>query len=123
MKPFLIAVAMALMAVFAQAQPKMNLSHLDHNFGSIGEKSPPVSHSFELRNAGDQPLVILRTETGCNCTSATYSKRPIAPGASSEIVITYNPKGQKGEFLKAIQVFTNEPVKRQIISVQGRVAK
>ncbi len=117
----LLLPAFCFLLLSSSAQPAMKLSQLEHNFGRIDPKADPVSHTFEIHNTGDQPLVILRVDTACRCTTATYSKRPIAPGASSQIVITYNPKGQKETFLKAIQIFTNEPTKRQIISIQGNV--
>lgn len=123
MKRLIFSLLLALCCLPGSAQPAMKLAPLSHNFGSLDPQADPVSHTFELENTGDEPLVILRVETGCRCTSATYPRRPVAPGEKAQISVTYDPKGQKGPFLKTIQLFSNTPEKRHIISVQGQVVK
>ena len=108
-------------AVAAQSAPEMKFGQTEHNFGTITEKGGKVSHVYPFVNEGDAPLVILSIETSCGCTKATYDKKPVPPGGQGEILITYDPKRQSGVFYKAIQVFTNEPVKRRIIVAQGEV--
>ncbi len=123
MKKLLFCFLFSVFCFLASAQPAMKLAHLEHDFSKISAKGKPVAHAFTFKNTGDKPLVILQVETSCNCAFAAYPKRPIAPGACGEITITYDPKGQKGPFFKAIQILTNEPAKRRIISVQGEVVK
>lgn len=108
---------------FGVAQPTMKLAHTTHNFKQVARSNGPQSHVFEFTNTGDEPLVILRMDTSCGCVDATYPRRPVAPGDKGEITITYDPKGQKGTFMKAMQVYTNERPGRHIISVQGEVVK
>ncbi len=102
---------------------EMTFGHTEHDFGTIGEKGGEVSHTYPLTNTGKAPLVITGVETSCGCTTAKYDKKPIPPGATSQIVVTYNPKRQGGVFYKAIQVFSNDPQNRKIIVAKGEVVK
>ena len=117
----IFAFAFITAAVAAQPAPEMKFGQTEHSFGAITEKGGKVSHVYPFTNEGNAPLVILSIETSCGCTKATYDKKPVPPGGKGEILITYDPKRQGGVFYKAIQVFTNEPVKRRIIVAQGEV--
>lgn len=123
MKKLTLFLLALLAASAAFAQPKMELAHLTHAFGAVSERGGKVSHAFPFTNTGDKPLVILRLDTSCGCISAAYPKRPVAPGATGEIAITYDPRHQSGTFLKAIPIITNDAEGRHIISVQGRIVK
>ncbi len=96
----------------------------EHDFGDIKQKGGDVSFEFRYTNKGDAPLVITRIVTSCSCTKADYGKRPVAPGQSGVVKITYEPgKKELGVFYKAIQVFTNDPAGRQVIVIKGRAVK
>lgn len=91
-----------------------------HNFGDIARKGGDVECTFEFVNDGDAPLVITRVVTSCSCTKAEYSKKPIPAGATSTMKIIYEPhKKEPGVFHKVIQIFTNTPDKRKIVTVKG----
>jgi hypothetical protein len=107
--------------VAAQNAPEMKFGHTEHNFGQIQAKGGKVSHTYPFVNEGNAPLVILSIETSCGCTKASFDKKPVPPGGKGEIVVTYDPKRESGIFYKAIQVFTNEPVKRRMIVARGEV--
>ena len=66
------------------------------------------------------PLVVTRVFTSCSCLKASYSKRPIPPGGTGVIRITYEPyKSEPGTFYKVIQVYSNSTEGRTVITVQG----
>ncbi|NND09419.1 MAG: DUF1573 domain-containing protein [Saprospiraceae bacterium] len=50
----------------------------------------------------------------------TYDKKPIAPGKTTEIRTTYNPKGL-GSFKKTVSVHTNLGDKPTILTLTGGV--
>ena len=66
------------------------------DFGDIvqGQK---VSHTFELTNTGESPLVISNVAATCGCTVPSWPKEPIAPGASAEIQVSFNSAGKMGK--------------------------
>jgi hypothetical protein len=117
----ILAAVLVCAAATGQNAPEMKFDRTEHSFGKIAEKGGKVSHTYTFVNHGNAPLVILSVETSCGCTKAEYDKKPVPVGGKGEIVITYDPKRQSGVFYKAIQIFTNEPVKRRIIVAQGEV--
>jgi Protein of unknown function (DUF1573). len=92
-----------------------------HNFGRIKEDGGLVSHSFEIKNTGDRPLVITRVSVSCGCTRPKWSKEPIQPSATTEVIVTYDPNGRPGYFNKTMQIHSNAEESRFTLSVRGRV--
>ena len=92
-----------------------------HNFGRIQEDGGLVSHSFKIKNTGDKPLVITRVSVSCGCTRPKWSKEPIEPNATTEVVVTYDPEGRPGYFNKTMHIHSNAEETRFTISVRGRV--
>lgn len=93
---------------------------LSHNFGTMEQGSEKVSYEFYFTNEGEGPLIITRTENSCRCISVTAPKRPIKPGSSGVITVTFDPK-DKGVFNKAIEVYANIAGRRITLLVTGEV--
>lgn len=74
--------------------------------GAIGEDDGPKSFVFTWRNTGDKPLVITRVRTTCGCAVPTCGKRPVKPGETDSVTVTYHPKGHPGRFVRKIFIFT-----------------
>ena len=91
-----------------------------HDFGLVksGEK---VHVDFEFKNSGDQVLVISSVDAGCSCTVPSWPKEPIKPGESASIRVSYNSKGKKGAFNKAIRISSNALMPTKIIRIKGLV--
>ncbi|MCD7901790.1 MAG: DUF1573 domain-containing protein [Bacteroides sp.] len=62
--------------------------------------------TFILHNTGDIPLVISDISASCGCTVPEWDKRPINPGAKTEIKIRITPD-TSGYFNKTIIVYCN----------------
>lgn len=116
---------MFVLASFASGgQPAVAFDSSEHDYGSIPAKGGTAQHDFVVRNTGDTPLLILKTYTSCNCTSLAFPKKPVMPGDSAILRVTYDPKSQEGTFFKSIQIYTNDPAaKRSIITIKGEVVK
>lgn len=74
---------------------------------------------FYIRNRGNEPLLILDTESSCGCTTATYDKRPVAGGDSLRVVLTYTPKEPK-YFQESVTLVCNNK-QRVRLTVSGVV--
>jgi hypothetical protein len=72
----------------------------------LSEDDSATGFVFAFKNEGSAPSVITRVETSCGCAVADYPKRPLAPGATGEIKITYNPKDRAGTLASKISVYT-----------------
>lgn len=119
----LIAVLLLLSAQAAVSQgvaevvPDMQV----YNFGTIEENDGLASHVFWIRNGGTAPLVITRVTASCGCTKPEWSKEPVAPGDSTMLRVTYNPKGRPGPFYKTISIYSNASKQRYNLAVKGNV--
>lgn len=107
------------------AAPKVQGAHLHMtdptcNFGDVPRKGGDLVHEVQFTNDGTVPLVVTRAITSCSCLKAAFPKRPVAPGDSGIIRITYEPhKSEPGAFNKVIQVYSNSTDGRDVITVQG----
>lgn len=92
---------------FAQKQAKIAFDKTTWNFGTFPE-SKVQTCTFTFKNEGDAPLIINQAVASCGCTVPTYTKKPIAPGETGTMKVTYNGKGKfEGHFKKSITVRTN----------------
>jgi hypothetical protein len=78
-----------------------------HDFGEVREENGPVTYEFSFQNVGQEPFVISKVETSCNCTTPSYSKEPVKPGKMGFIKASFDPKNTTGEFNKTITVTGN----------------
>ena len=123
---FLILSVIALSALALSAKtegkPAVEFEQTVYDFGTIPEMGGPVSFKFKFTNTGDSPLVILSANAACGCTRPAYPKKPVKPGESGEIKVTYLPENRPGEFVKEVTVKTNAPKSKQLkLTISGNV--
>lgn len=99
---------------------RLGVEHPTYNFGDVSRKGGDLVHEFVFTNDGTVPLVITRVVTSCSCLKTSYPKRPVPPGESGVIRVTYEPnKSEPGAFNKVIQIYSNSVDGRDVITVQG----
>ena len=90
------------------------------DFGTF-DKSEVKETTIEIKNIGDNPLVIVDVSTTCGCTAATYDKRPAKPGETLWVGIKMTPK-DTGLFDEVVTIkynsINNQPVK---VKIKGNV--
>ena len=125
-----VAVMTVVCAIGAQAKKpkgagggdaKIEFAEKTFDFGVIKEKRGPVTHEFTFTNNGDGNLLILKAAAECGCTRPEYSDKPIAPGKSGKIKVTYNPLGRPGGFDKVVTVTTNGQPRKVRLKIRGTV--
>ncbi len=91
-------------------------------FGTIkeGEK---ITHDFEFKNTGKNPLTITNCKAACGCTVPEWEKTPIMPGETSKIHVIFNSEGKVGQQIKAVTVTANTEPQQTIITMSGMVEK
>lgn len=110
-------------AVAQQGAKKAVISstEVDHDFGTIKEKGGKVTHTFIIKNIGNAPLVLTRVVASCGCTTPEYNTEPIAPGQEGKLVVSFDPAGRPGQFLKTIAVYSNGRDGAYTLRVKGVV--
>ncbi len=96
----------------------MKFDNESHNFGNI-EEGGNATHVFKFVNHGKEPLVIQSARASCGCTTPSYSKEPVKPGASGEVTAVYNTKNRPGNFNKTVTVTTN--MGKKVLKISGVV--
>lgn len=72
--------------------PVMEFQETAYDFGTIN-RGDKVEHKFTFKNTGKAPLVIVDATSTCGCTVPEYSKTPIQPGDTGELLVKYNGSG------------------------------
>ncbi len=113
----------SVLLVSAQEAPKgkMTFKSTVYDFGTFKEELKSVSHAFEFKNTGKQPIIIQRVSASCGCTTPDWTRSPVAPGQKGYIKVTYNARNRPGPFSKTITVVANTVPSRIILSIKGNV--
>lgn len=111
-----------------QGGPRLAIGGLNsvytYSFGRI-PIDQPVRKDFEMRNVGDQDLVISRIYSGCGCTAPSIGdmiidsagflpqRLTLAPGESVDFTVEFDPRLAKetGAQAKWLQIFSNDSSK------------
>ena len=117
---FIIA-GLTFVANSASGTPSIQFKEKIWDFGTI-KNDRPATHNFEFTNTGTGNLVILEAKAECGCTKPEYPDKPIAPGKSGKIKVSFNPIGRPGGFEKTIKVRTNGNPKTVVLKIRGTVA-
>ena len=113
---------------FAQEEIKqkdkgeMKFEKTQHNFGVFSEDKAIVSYDFVFTNVGKSPLIIHQASASCGCTIPEYTLKPIMPGKTGKISVTYNGKGRRpGVFRKSITIHNNGKQTPVRIYIEGEM--
>ena len=90
------------------------------NFGDVEESGGNVTHIFTFTNISQRPVVVLDVSASCGCTSPSFSRKPVMPGARGEISVVFDPINRPGKFSKGVSVrlSSNERVS---LNIEGNV--
>ena len=90
------------------------------DFGTF-DKSEVKETTIEIKNTGDNPLVIVDVSTTCGCTAATYDKRPAKPGETLRVGIKMTPK-DTGFFDEVVTIKYNSLNNQHVkLKIKGNV--
>lgn len=66
-----------------------------------------INVDFKFSNTGNIPLVIEEVRGHCHCVQGTKPEKPIEPGDSSVISVSFDPVGVSGTNQRALTVRSN----------------
>ena len=105
----------------AGKEAKIKFTENKYDFGNVPEDGGEVTHEFQFTNTGDGNLIIIDASATCGCTKPKYPEKPIAPGKSGIISVTFNPKHRPGPIDKTVTVRTNGSPKKVRLRIVGNV--
>lgn len=86
--------------------PTLDFDKKTHDFGTIDE-GEIVEQTFTFTNNGKAPLVITNARGTCGCTVPSFTKEPVAPGESGEMLVKFNSRGKRNQQNKSVNITAN----------------
>jgi hypothetical protein len=81
-----------------------------------------VTTTFAFTNTGDADLIIVDARGSCGCTVPQYPKNtPLAPGATGEIVVSFDSSNKPGLQQKTVTLSTNTATGREMLRIKSDV--
>lgn len=103
----------------AVVYPEITFEETEHDFGTI-DQGTAVEHTFKFTNTGKAPLVITNATSSCGCTVPTWTKEPIAPGETGEMLVKFNGSGQN-QVTKTVTVTANTEAGTEQLKIKAFV--
>ncbi|TDI80273.1 MAG: DUF1573 domain-containing protein [Bacteroidetes bacterium] len=99
--------------------PVMVFEESEFDFGTI-DQGTPQEHVFKFTNTGDADLIIVDAKSSCGCTVPEYTKDPVAPGATGELLVKFNGSG-KNQVSKTVTITANTKTGKETIKIKAFV--
>ena len=100
--------------------PVLTFAESQFDFGDIKPDSK-VQHTFKFTNTGKTPLLIADATASCGCTTPSWTKEAVAPGATGEMEVQFDSRGKQGLISKQVTVRANTQPSTTTIYIKGNV--
>jgi hypothetical protein len=88
--------------------PKVVTEETEFDFGT-SEVGTEGSHDFVIKNEGEAELILKKGPTTCKCTLSSLAEKPIPPGESATVKLTWKPAPDMTSMRQTAEIFTNDP--------------
>lgn len=99
-------------ATFAQG-PVLKVDKSTYKF-SPTQQGTLLEHDFQITNTGSSPLIISDFTVNCTCTKVILPKRPISPGETYALKVTFDTTGKYYFQDRTIGLVTNTSKKHSL---------
>lgn len=89
--------------------PKIVVNEMMIDLGDVAEGADHKG-AFTITNEGKKPLLIMKVQPECGCTTTKTQSESVLPGKSTTIDLIFNSEGYSGLVIKNIDVYTNDPL-------------
>lgn len=100
--------------------PVMEFEEKEHDFGTV-EEGDVVEHTFTFKNTGEAPLIVSNAKASCGCTVPTWTKDPVAPGETGEMLVKFNTRGKPNQQMKQVRITANTESGKETIRIKAFV--
>lgn len=121
MKHIIIITAFLFIATGTFAQGVLEIKKADIQLKNL--KADDVAHTekIEVKNTGNQPVIITRVTPMSSMFKADWSREPIAPGKSGEVRITFTPMQMQENFNYKVLIYSNAKNNRSEFTLSGNI--
>ena len=100
--------------------PVIEFDNTSFDFGTVkeGEK---VTHTYQVKNTGEAPLLIESAKASCGCTTPEWTKEPIPVGGTGFVKAGFDSQGKSGKQNKTITIIANTWPKRTELRFSAQV--
>lgn len=116
--PFIIALFICNLI----AAQEIKFKESKQNFGFVHE-GDTVRLSYELKNVGDQPLLISNYEVECGCTVMEKVSKVIEPGETYILKVTFDTHEKYDRQDRTVTIISNSKNAPNVIRFKGVVLK
>jgi hypothetical protein len=101
--------------------PRLSFSTKQLDLGAMNEGTVKKA-AITITNTGKRQLDIRRVKTSCGCVVTEMEKDNLKPGESMDITVSFDATGRRGNQIKSITFFSNDPANpTQKVSLLARV--
>ncbi len=126
-KLFVVITVLFAMTIVAKAQAvaengaEITFEKTTHQFGEIPFNGNGT-YEFVFKNTGNEPLILSQPKSSCGCTVPEWPKKPILPGETDVIKVTYKNTNRPGSFSKYVTIFSNAKVNKEVkLYIKGKI--
>lgn len=80
-----------------------------------------VRHSYQLKNTGNKPLVVMDIIPSCGCTQTNIDKKVLKPGELAILEVTFDSRGWYGTQYKSVTLRTNGIIREKSVTLKANV--
>ena len=106
--------------IFLHAQVRFDRTTYD--LGNCPEDTVRLPQcEFTFTNLSKRAVSIAEVKTSCGCLKASFDRRPVQPGKTGRLVLTFDPQGHPGNFLRKVTVYFSQQPPPCILQIKGNV--
>ncbi len=80
-----------------------------------------VRYSYQLKNTGNKPLVVMDVIPSCGCTQTNIDKKVLKPGELAKLEVTFDSRGWYGTQYKSVTLRTNGIIREKSVTLKANV--
>ncbi len=88
--------------------PKLQIDNAVYDYGRVSQEKES-KHLFVIKNTGKSDLIIKKISPNCTCVTGVLSNMTIKPGEETNLEVTFNSLGRRGNQQKSITIYSNDP--------------
>lgn len=121
MKIFSLFITALFLAIGTFGQGQLEIRKAEIILKNLKADDQPHTEVFQLKNTGDQPIIVTRVTPMTSVFKADWSREPIAPGKTGEVRLTFIPTQMQDNFDCKTLIYSNAKNMRAELTISGNI--